>query len=176
MTKLALPLIFAFVVAGIVFMALVSPARHSSGKQPTSCSSSSAVSMANTSVRTNGSASRSKHVTDSDSDSYSEITPLNDAAFEHEVLDSKGVVLVDFAAIWCGPCKMMAPVVQQLDIAWHGKVKVLKLDVDESPVSADRYGVRVLPTFIIFKDGKAVERITGVTSFQNLNAIVQKYL
>lgn len=71
---------------------------------------------------------------------------------------------------------MMAPVVHKLDLGWHGKVKVLKMDVDESPASADRYGVRALPTFMVFKDGKPVERSVGMTSSENLQAMVQKYL
>lgn len=181
MTKLALPLIFAFIVAGIVFMAIISPARHSRCQLTESCSATRPAVQSGLPRRvsqqetgTVAPVSVAKTVAKEADDS--KLTPINDSSFEHDVLDYKGVALVDFGATWCGPCKMMLPVVHQLDLGWNGKVKVLKMDVDESPVSANRYGVRVVPTFIVFKDGKPVERSTGLTSFEALKTIVQKYL
>ncbi len=181
MTKLALPLIFACVVAGIVFMAIISPARHSRCHLTESCSATRPAVVQSDPRRVrqqklSSVAPVSVVKTDGEESDDSKLTPVNDLSFEHDVLDYKGVALVDFGATWCGPCKMMLPVVQQLDLGWNGKVKVLKMDIDESPVSANRYGVRVVPTFIVFKDGKPVERSTGLTSFEVLKSIVQKYL
>lgn len=182
MTKLALPLIFAFIVAGIVFMAIISPARNSRCHLTESCSATRPA-VAQTDLRRRVSQQKLSSVapvsvakTVAKEADDSKLTPVNDSSFEHDVLDYKGVALVDFGATWCGPCKMMLPVVHQLDLGWNGKVKVLKMDVDESPISANRYGVRVVPTFIVFKDGKPVERSTGLTSFEALKTIVQKYL
>ena len=171
MTKLALPLIFAFVLAGIVFMALLAPSKHSSCHLTKSSSSPEAPSRSAPAIHRGPSGSN-----DGKGETASEVTTVTDAAFEHDVLNSKEVVLVDFSATWCGPCRMMAPVVHKLDEQWNGKVKVLKMDVDENPASADRYGVRALPTFMVFKGGKPVERTVGMTSSENLQAMVQKYL
>ncbi|MBU9725555.1 thioredoxin [Lachnospiraceae bacterium ASD4241] len=86
---------------------------------------------------------------------------FNDENFEQEVLKSEIPVLVDFYADWCGPCKMMGPVVEKLADAYSGKVKVGKLNVDNSMETAGKYRVMSIPTFIIFKDGQAVDTIQG---------------
>ena len=91
----------------------------------------------------------------------SEINYVDEATFEKEVLASPLPVLVDFTAVWCGPCKMLEPVVKQLAQDWRGKVKVTKLDVDNNPGLAMTYQVMGVPTLMLFKDGQPVERVTG---------------
>lgn len=86
---------------------------------------------------------------------------ITDQNFEQEVLKSDKPVLVDFWAVWCGPCKMIAPIVEQLADEYEGKLKVGKLDVDNNQQSAISYGVRSIPTLLLFKDGKVVDTIIG---------------
>ena len=81
--------------------------------------------------------------------------------FEQEVLKESMPVLVDFTAVWCGPCKMLDPVVKQLAQDWDGQVKFVKLDVDDNPDLAMQYMVMGVPTLMLFKDGQPVERVTG---------------
>ncbi|MDO8507564.1 MAG: thioredoxin [bacterium] len=87
---------------------------------------------------------------------------LTDKNFESEVLKGNGVVLVDFWAPWCGPCRMLGPVVEELAKDFEGKAKVGKVNVDESPQTAGQYGVMSIPTILIFKDGSPVETFVGV--------------
>ena len=93
-------------------------------------------------------------------------TAVTDASFDQEVLKSVEPVLVDFHAQWCGPCKAMAPALEQISLEMHGKVKVVKVDVDENPKVTGTYGIRVMPTLILFKGGKVAAQHTG--------ALVQK--
>jgi thioredoxin len=86
---------------------------------------------------------------------------VSDSTFEQEVLQSKEPVLVDFWAVWCGPCKAIAPIVEELAGDYEGKLKVMKLDVDNNPQTAVAYGVQSIPTLLVFKDGKPAERIIG---------------
>jgi thioredoxin 1 len=86
---------------------------------------------------------------------------VSDSTFEQEVLQSKEPVLVDFWAVWCGPCKAIAPIVEELAGDYEGKLKVMKLDVDNNPRTAVAYGVQSIPTLLVFKDGKPAERIIG---------------
>ncbi len=89
------------------------------------------------------------------------MTVFTDENFEQEVLKSETLVLVDFYADWCGPCKMMAPVVAALASEYAGKVKVGKIDVDQNGETAMNYRVMSIPTLVLFKDGKAIDRIEG---------------
>ncbi len=86
---------------------------------------------------------------------------VNDSNFDQMVLQSKTPVLVDFWAVWCGPCRMVAPVVEELAGEYEGKVTVVKLNVDENPKTASQYGIMSIPTLFIFKDGAPVSNIIG---------------
>lgn len=86
---------------------------------------------------------------------------FTDQNFEEEVLKSKLPVLVDFFAVWCGPCQMLGPVIEELAKEGEGKIKVGKLNVDEAPVIAEKYNVMSVPTMILFKDGIAVKTLQG---------------
>jgi len=88
-------------------------------------------------------------------------THVTDKDFEDKVLKSKIPVLVDFYADWCGPCKAMAPIIEEAAKTYKGKVNVFKLDVDKSPDSAQKYGVMSIPTLVYFKGGKEVDRSSG---------------
>lgn len=90
-----------------------------------------------------------------------EIPKISQNNFKIDVLDALLPVLVDFTAVWCGPCKMLDPVVKQLADQWNGKVKVMKLDVDDHPQLAMEYQVMGVPTLMLFKNGQPVERVTG---------------
>ncbi len=90
-----------------------------------------------------------------------EVIHLTDANFDQEVVQSSLPTLTDFWAAWCGPCKMIAPIVEQLAQEYDGKMKVTKLDVDQNPTLATRFGVMSIPTLILFKNGQPVERIVG---------------
>jgi thioredoxin 1 len=91
---------------------------------------------------------------------------VSDAEFKAVVLDSKEPVVVDFFAEWCGPCKAMAPALDQVATEMKGKVKVVKVDVDQSPATAQAYRIQAMPTMMLFKDGKVVD--------QHVGALVQK--
>lgn len=96
---------------------------------------------------------------------------FTDQNFQEEVLNSQIPVLVDFFATWCGPCKMLAPVVEELSTEYSGKVKVGKLDVDDSPVTAQTYGVQSIPTILFFKGGQVVDKMVG---FQSKDVLEEK--
>ena len=91
---------------------------------------------------------------------------VTDSSFDQEVLKATEPVLVDFHATWCGPCKAMAPALEQVAAEMQGKIKVVKVDVDENPTVTGTYGIRAMPTLLIFKNGKVAAQHTG--------AIVQK--
>ena len=100
---------------------------------------------------------------------------ISDATFEQEI-QGEHPVLVDFWATWCGPCRMIAPVLEQLADEYEGQIKVTKLDVDQNPNTAMQYGVQSLPTLILFKDGKLVDRIIGFMPKERLRQKIQPHL
>jgi thioredoxin 1 len=101
---------------------------------------------------------------------------VTDAEFESQVLKADKPVLVDFWASWCGPCLAIAPVVEELAGEYDGKVMVAKMDVDKSPATPGKYGIRAIPTLIIFKDGQVVEQITGAVGKAVIESAINKAL
>lgn len=95
---------------------------------------------------------------------------ITDANFEQEVIKADVPVLVDFWAPWCGPCQMVAPMLEELAQELGGKIKIAKMNVDENPKTPPQYGIRAIPTLIIFKGGKIVEQITGVVPKDQLKS------
>ncbi len=101
---------------------------------------------------------------------------VNDENFDDEVLRSDIPVLVDFWAEWCGPCKVVGPTIEALASDYQGKVKVAKLNVDDNPEAAGRFGVRSIPTLIVFKDGEAQQAAVGVKPKGQLAELIEKVL
>lgn len=108
--------------------------------------------------------------------SEDKLTHVTDAEFESQVLKSDKPVLVDFWASWCGPCLAIAPIVEELAEAYEGKVIVAKMNVDQSPVTPGKYGIRAIPTLIVFKDGQVVEQITGAVGKAVIESAINKAL
>jgi len=100
------------------------------------------------------------------------IVQISDASFENDVLKADGPVLVDFWAEWCGPCKMIAPVLEELADEYDGKLTVAKLNIDSNPETAPKYGVRGIPTLILFKNGQAEGTKVGALSKSQLAAFI----
>ena len=100
---------------------------------------------------------------------------LNSNEFQNEVLNSNEAVLVDFSATWCGPCKMLAPVVEELSTEMEGKAKVFKVDVDKSGDIAQKYNIMGVPTVVIFKNGTAVDKMVGFQPKEVLKAKLEQY-
>ncbi|MGB8511021.1 MAG: thioredoxin [Pyrinomonadaceae bacterium] len=103
------------------------------------------------------------------------VAEVSDKIFEKEVLQSDKPVLVDFWAEWCAPCRMLAPTVEAVAEQYAGEVSVVKLNVDESPSISQRYGIKGIPTLILFKGGKEEERIVGATSKENISRLLDKH-
>lgn len=106
----------------------------------------------------------------------SSITAVTEATFNQEVLESEVPVLVDFWAPWCGPCRMVAPVVDEVANEYVGQVKVVKLNTDENQTIASRYGIRSIPTLMVFKGGRQVDTVVGAVPKTTLIKTLTQYM
>jgi len=106
----------------------------------------------------------------------SEIVHITDATFDSEVLKADKPVLVDFWADWCGPCKMIAPILDEVSKDYAGKLKVAKLNIDENPATPPKYGIRGIPTLMIFKSGNVEATKVGAVSKSQLTAFIDSNL
>ena len=104
------------------------------------------------------------------------VTEVNDADFEKQVLQSETPVLVDFWAAWCGPCRALAPVVDQVADEYQGRLKVMKMDVDKNNATPGRYGIRGIPALLIFKDGKVAEQIVGFVPKEQIDQTLARVI
>jgi len=105
-----------------------------------------------------------------------EVLEVTDQNFEGEVLRSTLPVVVDFWATWCAPCRVLAPIVKELAGQYGDRVKIVKLDVDQNPQAAGRYGVRAIPTLLAFKGGQVVEQMQGARSKPSVEEMIKKLL
>ena len=100
------------------------------------------------------------------------IVPLSDNEFKEKVLHSKQLVVVDFWAPWCGPCKIIAPILEELSKEYDGKVKIYKINIDEHQATASKYQVLSIPTLLFFKQGKIVKQIVGLRSASEIRKVI----
>ncbi len=103
-------------------------------------------------------------------------TQLTDSNFKETVLDSNKVALIDFWAEWCGPCKAIGPIIEELSKEYEGKAVVGKVDVDNNPETAMKYGIRNIPTLLFVKNGQVVDKVVGAVPKANLVAMLNKHL
>jgi len=101
---------------------------------------------------------------------------LTDSNFQEEVINSPLLVMVDFWAEWCGPCRMISPIIEEIAQEFSDKIKVGKLNVDENRITASRYGIQAIPTLLFFKGGQLVNQIVGVQSKARLVELINKFL
>ncbi len=104
------------------------------------------------------------------------ILEINDDSFEDEILQSDKPVVVDFWAPWCGPCKAIGPLVEDLAFTYGDRIKFAKCNVDDNPLSPGRYGIKAIPTLIFFKNGRVVDQITGMVAKSRLEESLQNLL
>lgn len=104
------------------------------------------------------------------------VMDVEDGSFDSEVLQSDKPVMVDFWAPWCGPCKAIGPVVEELAGTFGDKIKFTKCNVDDNPVTPGKYGIKAIPTLILFKEGNVVEQITGMVAKSKLEEAINKVL
>ena len=101
---------------------------------------------------------------------------ITDTNFQSDVVEKGGVAVMDFWAVWCGPCRLISPIIDKLSTEYEGKAIVGKVNVDENPEVAMKYGVRSIPTIVILKDGEEVKRHVGVTTQANLASMIDEHL
>ncbi len=101
------------------------------------------------------------------------IMKIDDQGFNNDVLQSEKPVLVDFWAPWCGPCKALGPLVESLSLQYNDQLAFAKFNIDDNPVTPEKYGIKAIPTIAIFKDGQPVEMITGLTSRSKLEESIK---
>ena len=104
------------------------------------------------------------------------IMEVTDANFDQEVLKSEQPVLIDFWAVWCGPCKALSPIVDEVAQSYGGKIKVAKMNVDQNPGTPGRYGIRGIPTLLIFKGGQVKEQIVGYVPRETIEKALDKHM
>jgi thioredoxin 1 len=104
------------------------------------------------------------------------VSEVNDSNFEQDVLKSAQPVLVDFWAAWCGPCRALAPVVDEIATQYNGQIRVMKMDVDKNSATPSRYGIRGIPALLLFKDGKVAEQIVGFVPKETIDRSIVKVL
>ena len=102
------------------------------------------------------------------------VTHVTDSNFDQEVLKSDLPTLVDFWAPWCGPCKAIGPVIDELAETYSGKIKIAKMNVDENPETPGKFGIRAIPTLIFFKNGEVADQVTGAVGKTQLVALIEK--
>ena len=104
------------------------------------------------------------------------VLDVTDQSFEAEVLKSSQPVIIDFWAEWCGPCKQIAPVIKELAATWGDQVKIVKMNVDENASTPGKYGIRAIPTFLAFQNGKVVQQLQGARPKADFEAMIKKLL
>ena len=105
-----------------------------------------------------------------------QVKHVTDSSFEQDVLKSTKPVLVDFWAEWCAPCRMIGPIIDQIATEFASSATVVKLNVDDNTASAQRFGIKGIPTLILFSEGKEVERVVGATSKDAITRVIEKYV
>lgn len=103
-----------------------------------------------------------------------DVIEIDDSSFESEVLQSEKPVLVDFWAPWCGPCRAISPIVEELAGAFGDKIKFMKCNVDENPITPGKFGIRSIPTLIFFNQGKELDKVVGIVAKSRLEEMINK--
>ena len=104
------------------------------------------------------------------------VIQINDNDFDQQVIKGKGLILVDFWAEWCGPCRMVAPILEELAVEFEGQITVTKLNVDDNQGTAARFGIRSIPTILFFKDGSQVDQVIGAVPKSAFKSKVQQHV